>query len=92
MISDENSDKHVVRIRLNNIEDDVDETVASYLKNEFEPLILHQLLLKGHPMIQKVSYTKFQSHEYCQKTGKIIIDDDNWMIETDGTALHSILT
>jgi len=41
MISDENSDKHVVRIRLNNIEDDTDETVASYLKNEFEPLILN---------------------------------------------------
>ena len=41
MVSDENSDKHVVRIRLNNIEDDSDETVASYLKNEFEPLILN---------------------------------------------------
>ena len=41
MISDENSEKHVVRIRLNNIEDDTDETVASYLKNEFEPSILH---------------------------------------------------
>jgi len=51
MISDENSDKHVVRIRLNNIEDDADETVAGYLKNEFEPLILHSLQLKGHPMI-----------------------------------------
>ena len=41
MVSDENSDKHIVRVRLNNIEDDQDETVASYLKNEFEPLILH---------------------------------------------------
>lgn len=41
MVSDENSDKNVIRIRLNNIEDDSDETVASYLKNEFEPLILH---------------------------------------------------
>lgn len=41
MISDENSEKHVVRIRLNNIDDDTDETVASYLKNEFEPCILH---------------------------------------------------
>jgi DNA-directed RNA polymerase II subunit RPB1 len=51
MISDENSDKHIVRIRLNNIEDDNDETVASYLKNEFEPLILHSLQLKGHPLI-----------------------------------------
>jgi hypothetical protein len=51
MISDENSDKHIVRIRLNNIEDDTDETVASYLKNDFEPLILHSLQLKGHPMI-----------------------------------------
>ena len=51
MISDENSDKHIVRIRLNNIEDDTDETVASYLKNDFEPLILNSLQLKGHPMI-----------------------------------------
>jgi len=43
-------------------------------------------------MIQKVSYTKFQSHDYCQKTGKLVIDDENWMIETDGTALKCILS
>ena len=40
MVTDENSDKHVVRIRINSIDDDDNETVASYLKNEFEPLIL----------------------------------------------------
>lgn len=40
MVTDENSDKHIVRIRINSVEDDPTETVASYLKNEFEPLIL----------------------------------------------------
>lgn len=42
-VSDENSERLVVRCRVNNIEDDEDETVPMYLKNEFEPLILNQL-------------------------------------------------
>jgi len=58
MVTDENSDKHVVRIRINNIDDDEEETVASYLRNEFEPLILHQLSLKGFPEITKVTFSK----------------------------------
>ena len=41
--SDENCEKLVIRCRVNNIEDDEDETVPMYLKNEFEPLILNQL-------------------------------------------------
>lgn len=87
MISDENSDTHVVRIRINNIEDDSAETVAMYLRNEFEPLILNQLALKGLPEIHKVTYTKHQEHNYCSETGKLVFTDDNWVIETDGTAL-----
>ena len=49
MVTDENSDKHIVRLRINSIEDDEEETVASYLKTEFEPLILRHLALKGLP-------------------------------------------
>jgi len=51
MVSDENSDKQVVRIRLGCIEDDDQETVASYIKNEFEPVLLNDLALKGFPEI-----------------------------------------
>ena len=91
MVTDENSDKHIVRIRINSIEDDADETVASYLKNEFEPLILQHLALKGIPEITKVNYTKVQDHNYDQETGKLVFSDDNWVIETDGTALAKIL-
>ena len=91
MITDENSDKHVVRIRINSIEDDSEETVASYLKNEFEPLILRHLALKGIPEITKVNYTKQQEHQYDSKTGRLVFNDDSWVIETDGTALAKIL-
>ena len=87
MVSDENSDTQIVRIRINNIEDDSSETVASYIKNEFEPLILNHLALKGLPEISKVTYTKHQEHHYCKDTGKLEFTDDNWVIETDGTAL-----
>ena len=91
MVTDENSDKHVVRLRINSIEDDNEETVASYLKNEFEPLILRQLALKGFPEITKVNYTKSQDHSYDPETGRLVFSDDNWVIETDGTALAKIM-
>ena len=58
MVSDDNSDKHIIRIRLNNIEDDEETTVASFLKNEFEPSLLNDLALKGLPEISKVTFTK----------------------------------
>lgn len=92
MVSDENSERHVVRIRLNNIDDDEEQTVASYLRNEFEPLILNNLALKGFPEIAKVTFSKHSSVETCSETGKFINSDDNWLIETDGTALAKILT
>lgn len=62
-----------------------------YLKNEFEPLVLNQLQLKGFPEIKKVSFSKYQSEDYCPNTGKLILNDDNWLVETDGTALAKIL-
>ena len=91
-MSDENCERLVVRCRVNNIEDDEDETVPMYLKNEFEPLILNQLQLKGFPEISKVTFSKYQAHDYCPETGKLLLTDDNWLIETDGTALAKILT
>ena len=91
MVTDENSDKHVVRIRLNSIQDEEEQTVASYLKNEFEPLVLRHLTLKGIPEIAKVNYTKHQEHAYEPKTGKLVFTDDTWVIETDGTALYKIM-
>ena len=58
MVSDDNSENHVIRIRLNNIEDDEESTVASYIKSEFEPILLNELALKGLPEISKVTFTK----------------------------------
>jgi len=58
MHTDDNSDKYILRIRLNNIEDDEETTVASFLKNEFEPTLLNDLALKGLPEITKVTFTK----------------------------------
>jgi len=65
--------------------------VASYLKNEFEPMVLSHLALKGIPEISKVNYTKHQEHAYDPKTGKLVFTDDSWVIETDGTALAKIM-
>jgi len=56
MVTDDNSDRHVIRIRLNNIEDDDEMTVTSFIKNEFEPSLLHDLKLKGIPEITKVTF------------------------------------
>ena len=80
-----------MRVRINNIDDDPEETVASYLKNEFEPLVLNHLALKGLPEIAKVTFTKHSDHFYCPKSGKQKFTDDNWVIETDGSALAKIL-
>ena len=51
MVSDENSDKQIVRIRINEINDEPEETIASYMKNEFEQLLLRNFRLKGIPQI-----------------------------------------
>lgn len=90
-VTDDNSDKHVIRIRLCNIEDDEETTVASFLKNEFEPTLLFDLALKGLPEISKVTYQKNSDHYIDPKTGAIQ-SQDNWIIETDGSCLHKILT
>ena len=92
MVTDENSDKHIMRLRISSIEDDEDETVASYLKTEFEPLILRHLALKGLPEILKVNYTKHSDHSYDPETGRLVFSEDNWVIETDGTNLKRVLS
>jgi len=91
MVSDDNSDKHVIRIRLNGMEDDPEQTVASFMKNEFEPSLLNELALKGLQEINKVTFTKIQENFVCQKTGKISVGEDSWLIETDGSALAKVL-
>ena len=50
MHSDDNDEKHILRIRIKDIEDDEEETVCMYLK-EFETKLLHELTLKGIPEI-----------------------------------------
>lgn len=56
MVSDDNSEKHVIRIRINNVEDEESQTVAAFIKNEFEPSLLYELALKGLPEITKVTF------------------------------------
>jgi DNA-directed RNA polymerase II subunit RPB1 len=84
--SDENSEKLVIRMRINGIEDDDEETAAQYLK-EFEQSLLHDMTIKGLPGISKVTFTKHIESDYDSKTGKQHQSDDNWIIETDGVAL-----
>lgn len=58
IVSDENEDIPIIRLRLNDIEDDDEETVCQCLK-EFEDKILNEVSLKGILEIQKVTFTKY---------------------------------
>jgi len=91
MHSDENSENLVIRMRVNGIEDDDEETAAQYLK-QFEQGLLNDMAIKGLFEISKVTFTKHIESEYDNKTGKYKQSDDNWIIETDGVALQKILT
>lgn len=91
MHSDENSEKLVIRMRINGIEDDDEETAPQYLK-QFEQSLLNDMAIKGLLEIAKVTFTKHIESDYDQKTGKYVQTADNWIIETDGVALQKILT
>ena len=86
MHSDENAENLVIRMRVNGIEDDDEETAAQYLK-QFEDQLLNDMAIKGLLEISKVTFTKHIESGYDQKTGKYQSTDDNWIIETDGVAL-----
>jgi len=57
MHSDENSENLVIRMRVNGIEDDDEETAAQYLK-QFEQGLLNDMAIKGLFEISKVTFTK----------------------------------
>lgn len=91
MHSDENSENLVIRMRVNGIEDDDEETAAQYLK-QFEQGLLNDMAIKGLFEISKVTFTKHIESEYDNNNGRYKQSDDNWIIETDGVALQKILT
>jgi hypothetical protein len=86
MHSDDNAEKLIIRIRVNDIEDEDEDTVCMYLKF-FEEKLLHDLSLKGIFEISKVTYSKYNDFYFDTNTGKHIITNNNWLIETDGVAL-----
>lgn len=88
--SDDNAENLVLRIRVNDIEDDEEETVCMYLK-EFEDKLLYDLALKGIHEIYKVTYSKYIDNEFDAVTGAFKITKDNYVIETDGVALGKLL-
>jgi DNA-directed RNA polymerase II subunit RPB1 len=91
MHSDDNAEKLVLRLRVNDIEDDDEETVCMYLK-EFEDKVLNELALKGVHEVSKVTFTKYNENELNAETGEFVITKDNYMVETDGVALSKVLT
>lgn len=91
MHSDDNVLKLVLRLRVNDIEDDEEETVCMYLK-EFEDKLLNELALKGIHEISKVTFTEYMEDEFSPETGSHKkTKKDNWLIETDGVALQKLL-
>lgn len=90
MHSDDNAEKLVLRLRVNEISDDDEETVCMYLK-EFQDSLFDDLALKGLHEITKVTFTKYNENKYNPNTGAQETDKDCWLIETDGVALQKIL-
>jgi len=70
MHSDENAESLVLRMRINGITDDDEETAAQYLK-EFEARLLNDMAIKGLFEISKVTFTKHIESTYNQQTGKL---------------------
>jgi hypothetical protein len=58
MHSDDNADKLILRLRINDVEDEAEETVYMFLK-EFMDKLFSVLALKGIHEIQKVTFTKY---------------------------------
>lgn len=71
MHSDENSEKLVIRMRINGIEDDDEETAPQYLK-QFEQSLLNDMAIKGLLEIAKVTFTKHIETDYDPITGKYV--------------------
>ena len=98
MHSDDNAEQLILRLRVNDIEDDDEETVCMFLK-EFQDRLFYELALKGVHEISKVTFTKYKEVEYDPNTGaekKPLRDAENkiiesWMIETDGVALQKVI-
>lgn len=90
MHSDDNAEKLVLRLRVNDIEDDEEETVCMFLK-EFQDKLFHELALKGLHEITKVTFTKYDDDYYNPDTGAKEKDKNCWLIETDGVALQKVL-
>lgn len=90
MHSDDNADKLVLRLRVNDIEDDEEETVCMFLK-EFQDKLFNELALKGLHEISKVTFSKYNDNIYDDVTGKPLTIKDCFVIETDGVALQKVL-
>ncbi len=90
MHSDDNAEKLVLRLRVNDVEDDEEETACMFLK-EFQDRLFNELALKGIHEITKVTFTKYDEKIFLPDTGAEKKTDDNWLVETDGVALQKVL-
>jgi uncharacterized membrane protein YkoI len=90
MHSDDNAEKLVLRLRVNDVEDDDEETVCMFLK-EFQDKLFTELALKGLHEISKVTFTNYDDEMVDPLTGAKEKDKKCWLIETDGVALQKVL-
>ena len=70
MHSDDNAEKLVLRLRVNDIDDDEEETVCMFLK-EFQERLFNELTLKGIHEISKVTFSKYDDKEYDDNGAEI---------------------
>ena len=91
MHSDDNDEKLILRLRVNDIEDDEDDTTVCMFLKDFQDRLFNELALKGLHEIGKVTFTKYNDEVFDPETGEAKYHKDCWLIETDGVALQKVL-
>lgn len=70
MKSDDNDEKLILRLRVNDIEDDEDDTTVCMFLKDFQDKLFNELALKGLHEISKVTFTKYNDEVFDEITGE----------------------
>lgn len=68
--SDDNDEKLILRLRVNDIEDDEEDTTVCMFLKDFQDRLFNELALKGLHEISKVTFTKYNDEVFDVNTGE----------------------
>jgi hypothetical protein len=90
MKSEENDiGQQVIRLRINGLEDDGEETVCMFLKDKIEDKLFHEMTLKGINEITKVTFTKYEASKYYPVQRSIF--EEEIRVQTDELEKQKII-